>query len=277
MKKRILLSGLILIMLAAVTPFAAAESIESDPPSNSLTMIIDGQPAAFSVPLININSNAYVSLREFSVAMGANTISWNSGTASVTAPGLTMEATVGNPYLVANGRYLYVPNSCRLINSSVMVPVRSIAEAFGAEVVWDGATNTVLVTSGSGAITPGNAYYDETDLLWMSRIISAEARGESFDGKIAVGGVIMNRVASPQFPNSIYGVIFDKRFGIQFSPAYSGAIYNRPDEECVIAAKIVLDGGNTAGNSLYFASTTHCWAAKTRPLALKIGNHNFYA
>jgi N-acetylmuramoyl-L-alanine amidase len=91
-----------------------------------------------------------------------------------------------------------------------------------------------------------------------------------------VGGVIINRIASPIFPDTVYDVLFDRRYGIQFTPAYSGAIYCTPTEECVIAAKIALDGGNTAGDALYFASTTHCWAARSRPFEMEIGNHYFY-
>jgi N-acetylmuramoyl-L-alanine amidase len=87
----------------------------------------------------------------------------------------------------------------------------------------------------------------------------------------------MNRVASPIFPDTVHEVIFDKQYGIQFTPAYSGAIYNTPSEECIIAAKIALDGGNTAGNSLYFASSKNCWAARARPFAMTIGGHYFYA
>jgi N-acetylmuramoyl-L-alanine amidase len=200
-----------------------------------------------------------------------------AGTATVTAPNLSLAATVGNIYLVANGRYLFIPDSCRLVNGHVMVPIRAMARAFNAAVNWNDDTRIVSVTKGSGAITPGSVFYDKTDLYWMSRIIFAEARGESLKGKIAVGGVIMNRIASPLFPDTVYDVIFDKHYGVQFTPAYSGAIYNTPSEECIIAAKVALDGGNTAGSSLYFAATTHCWAGRSRPFAMTIGHHYFYA
>lgn len=277
MKKSLLLSGLVLILLATATPIAAAVSDDYDIPPREISISIDGQPAELSTPLVVLNSTTYVSIREFSIAMGANNVTWDSGTTTVIAPGLNVTATVGNIYLVANGRYLFVPNSCLLINNNVMVPIRTMAKAFDAKADWSGETYTVNITKGSGAITPGSVFYDETDLRWMSRIISAEARGESFSGKIAVGGVIMNRIVSPEFPDTVYDVIFDKRYGVQFTPAYSGAIYNTPSEECIIAAKIALDGGSTAGDSLYFAATTHCWANRNRPYAMKIGNHNFYA
>ena len=58
--------------------------------------------------------------------------------------------------------------------------------------------------------------YDYEDLYWLSRIISAEAKGEGFTGQIGVGTVVLNRVRSSQFPNTIYGVIFDRKNGTQY-------------------------------------------------------------
>lgn len=277
MKKRLLTSGLVLLMLTAITPLALADDINPDNPPQSVSITVDGQPAELHVPIFLLNNATYVSIRDFSTAMGADSITWNDGTATVTTPNLSLDATVGNIYLVANGRYLFEPDSTLLVNGSVMVPIRVMAKAFDASVLWNGDTRTISVTKGSGAITPGSLFYDKTDLYWMSRIIYAEACGESFVGKIAVGGVIMNRLKSPEFPKTVYDIIFDDQYGVQFTPTENGAIYNTPDEECIIAAKIALDGGNTAGDALYFAASTHCWAGRNRPYATTIGNHFFYA
>ena len=269
---------LILVLLATLTPLALATDADTDNQPESLPVYIDGQLADLGTTSFLFENTAYVSLRGFSMAMGADNVTWYDGTATVYAPDLNVTATVGNIYLVANDRYLFVPDGCLLRSDSMMVPVRVLAEAFDASVAWNSEEQAVYITKGSGAIEPGSSFYDETDLYWMSRIISAEARGECFTGQIAVGGVIMNRVASPTFPNTVYDVIFDRTYGVQFTPAYSGAIYNTPTEECIIAAKIALDGGNTAGDSLYFSSShVGCWAARTRPFTMTIGNHSFYA
>jgi N-acetylmuramoyl-L-alanine amidase len=53
---------------------------------------------------------------------------------------------------------------------------------------------------GGGAIESGDTWYDEEDLYWLSRIISAEARGESLEGQIAVGNVVLNRMKSDRWP-----------------------------------------------------------------------------
>lgn len=277
MKKRLLLSGLVAILLISANPIAEATDSSSDTVRNEAAIFIDGQPPERSIPSFLLNSTTYVSVSDFSLAMGAGSVTQENGAVQVLAPGLIIQAAAGTPYLVANGRYLYLPNGCILADNSVMAPVRVLCKAFDAAVEWDGAAYSINVTKGTGAILPGSEFYDETDLYWMSRIINAEAGGESFIGKIAVGGVVMNRIKSPEFPDTVYNVVFDRRYGIQFTPAYTGAIYRKPSEECLIAAKIALDGGNTAGESLYFASTTRCWASRNRPYAMKIGNHNFYA
>src|SRR5690606_23546038 len=72
------------------------------------------------------------------------------------------------------------------------------------------------------------------DLYLLAQIIHAEAKGESYEGKLAVGNVIHNRVKSKQFPNSIRGVIFQKG---QFQPVMNGSIYNEPSKESIRAAR----------------------------------------
>ena len=113
----------------------------------------------------------------------------------------------------------------------------------------------------------------------MSRIISAESRGEPLAGKLAVGTVVLNRVASSQFPDTIYGVIFDDKWGVQFTPTANGTIYQEPTAESVLAAKLCLDGAREAGDSLYFLApkiATNHWVMENRELVAIIGNHWFY-
>ena len=104
------------------------------------------------------------------------------------------------------------------------MPVRVLAEALGATVDWNPATGVVSVNGGGSATTQPD-YNREDKLYWLSRIISAESRGEPLEGQIAVGNVVLNRVDSPDFPDTIYGVIFDDRWGGQFTPVRNGTIY----------------------------------------------------
>ena len=121
--------------------------------------------------------------------------------------------------------------------------------------------------------------YTETDLYWLSRIIHAEAQGESYAGKVAVGNTILNRVKSSEFPNTVKAVIFDTKYGVQYTPVANGAIYNTPNQSSINAAKDALRGVNYAGKSLYFynpKTAPNSWASKNRPYYASIGSHNFH-
>lgn len=114
---------------------------------------------------------------------------------------------------------------------------------------------------------------DETYLL--AQIIHAEAKGEPYEGKLAVGNVIINRKNSDQFPDTIKGVIFQKG---QFQPVSNGSIYNKPGSEALQAAKEVMNGKRVVGNqALYFynpAISTSDWIFSRKTLTT-IGNHRF--
>jgi N-acetylmuramoyl-L-alanine amidase len=221
----------------------------------------------------------YISLRAIVVAMYPDAqVSWAEDGALVQAEGLTITAKPGCTYLVANGRYLYVPDGIILDNGVTMAPVRVLARALGANVSWDVATGNILITAGNGPILSGDSFYKSDAIYWLSRIINAESGGQPMAGKVGVGTVILNRVASPLFLDTIYDVIFDCRSGsYQFSPVRSGSINKEPNAESVVAAKLCLDGAREAGNSLFFNGVgMTCWASRNRSLVTTIGNHSFY-
>ena len=197
-------------------------------------------------------------------------------TANVVEETLSMTVSTSTPYIVANGRYLYAKGSIIVLNNSVAVPIRMMATVFNLRVAYDGR---VLLghsqTAGSTYLTPGDSFYDETTLYWLSRIINAESGNQILDGKIAVGNVVMNRVNSPLFPNNIYDVLYQKN---QFSPASSGSLKNTPNAESVIAAKLVLDGAEVVPTALFFNQAgLSCYASRNRPYLTTIGAHAFYA
>ncbi|HPE16281.1 MAG TPA: cell wall hydrolase, partial [Oscillospiraceae bacterium] len=175
---------------------------------------------------------------------------------------------------------LYIPDCVRAKDGKLYVPVRVLAKCFGADVTWSGATQTVTVGRMTTALASAESYYNATDLYWLSRIISAESESEPLRGKIAVGNVVLNRVASDEFPNTIHGVIFDTNYGVQFTPVANGTVYNEPDWESVLAAKLVLDGAKLVpGDCLYFlevAAATNLWTVNNRDYVATIGSHSFY-
>lgn len=140
-------------------------------------------------------------------------------------------------------------------------------------------TGQVLKISGTASTTVVSQTQSE-DLYWLSRIIEAEATGESYLGKVAVGNVVMNRKASSNFPNTIKGVVFDSYKGIaQFSPVADGRIYNTPSQDSVRAAQEALAGGRPVGSATYFfnpAKSAAIWIVNNKIYVTRIGNHVFY-
>ena len=99
-------------------------------------------------------------------------------------------------------------------------------------------------------------------------------------GQIAVGSVVMNRVKSSLYPNTIWGVIFDRKYGVQFSPIIDGAIYQTPTASAVAAAKICLEGFDVNSSALFFLYPRHStssWIPNNRTYIFSIGKHDFYA
>lgn len=122
--------------------------------------------------------------------------------------------------------------------------------------------------------------YNSADLYWLSRIIHAEAEAEPYKGKVAVGNVVMNRLKSSNFPNTIKGVIFEYYKGIpQFSPVEDGTIYNNPNQDSINAAKDALKGVRPVGVSEYFFNPDKAagrWIVENKTYVMRIGNHVFY-
>lgn len=114
---------------------------------------------------------------------------------------------------------------------------------------------------------------DDTYLL--AQIISAEAKNQPYEGQVAVGNVVMNRVESPSYPDTIREVIFQKG---QFSPVSDGSINDAPSESAIQAAKDVLNGTKVVGeNVLFFYNpviSTSQWIF-TREVVAHIGHHRF--
>ena len=241
------------------------------------SLLIDGVAAPTNLGKFQINGVTYVALAPMAQALESGVeIGWDGSTVNIYSDHLALSAKVGQLYLVANGRYLYLPEGVQMVDDMVTVPLWAVVEAFDAKMTWDAATGTVCVTRGSGGIQSGNSYYNQEDLFWLSRLIYAESGNQPLEGQMAVGNVVMNRVASPVYPNTVLGVIAQKN---QFSTYKSGALANRtPNQSSVIAAKLVLDGGEVSetDGALYFDSSSSSWASRNREFAAVLGGHKFY-
>ncbi len=273
MKKRMMKKGIALAMgLLCATLFAVPSFAVSIP------VYIGGR--TFSGGVL-VNSRTCVPIRAFSETVASPEIEWNevTRTATIRTDTLTVTAKEGTYYITVNGEQIFSEAAVFIRNDRIHVPVRPLASAFSLPVRWDDASRSVHIgeTETPEEETPS---YSEEDLYWLSRIIFAESRGESYEGKLAVGTVILNRVAYHEFPNTVYDVIFDSKYAVQFTPTANGTIYQTPDADSVAAAKQCLEGYRTDPSILYFlnpAIATNFWIVENRPFVMTIGNHDFYA
>lgn len=124
------------------------------------------------------------------------------------------------------------------------------------------------------ASTGNNGNYSNSDLTLLARLISGEARGESYTGKVAVGAVVLNRVKSSSFPNTISGVIYQP---YAFTAVSDGQINVPPDNSCYEAAKAAMNGWDPTYGAIYYynpATATSKWIF-SRKTTVTIGKHVF--
>lgn len=214
----------------------------------------------------------YVPLRYLLDAMGGWEIRWDSASrAAVAVSGSAkLTASPSANTVTVNGKTL--PAQVTVSNGRTYVPLRLVTEALGGAAEWDPYL-------GGAAVTSPSADYDAAGLYWLSRIISAESGGEPLQGQIAVGNVVLNRVASDEFPNTIPEVIFDRKHAVQFEPVENGTVYRTPTAQSVDAAQRVLDGESVIGDALYFyapALSQGVWINANRVYYQTIGCHRFY-
>lgn len=145
-------------------------------------------------------------------------------------------------------------------------------------VVGSGTERKLGITLGSG---DGNSNgggstsnISQSDLDLLARCVYAESRGEPYNGQVAVAAVVLNRVRSSKFPNTIYGVIYQRN---AFTAVNDGQINLTPNQSAYNAARDALGGWDPTGGCLYYynpstATSSWIWSLTVH---IKIGKHNF--
>jgi N-acetylmuramoyl-L-alanine amidase len=114
----------------------------------------------------------------------------------------------------------------------------------------------------------------QNNVALLAKVISAEARGEPYEGQVAVGAVILNRVNHPSFPNTIAGVVYQPG---AFTCMVDGQIDQPVADSCYQAARDAINGWDPSGGAIYYfnpdtATSSWIWS---RPLIVTIGKHRF--
>lgn len=137
------------------------------------------------------------------------------------------------------------------------------------------AGSATLLYLGLGGSSSGNGTsYSDSDVQLLARVISAEARGEGYEGQVAVGAVILNRVAHSSFPDSISGVVYQSG---AFSCIYDSNWSQPVSDTSKKAATDALNGWDPTGGAIYYfnASKTSDAFMHSRTVTKVIGNHKF--
>ena len=125
-----------------------------------------------------------------------------------------------------------------------------------------------------GLATSGGSSSSSANVNLLARIINGEARGETYEGQVAVGAVVLNRVDHPSFPNTIAGVIYQPN---AFTAIDDGQINASLESSCLRAARDALNGWDPTGGAIYYynpRTATNTWI-RSRPVITTIGKHVF--
>ncbi len=128
--------------------------------------------------------------------------------------------------------------------------------------------------SSSGSSNNSSSSTNSNDLNLLSRLVYGEARGEPYTGQVAVAAVVLNRVKSSSFPNTIAGVIYQSG---AFDVVADGQINLTPNETAKKAAQDALNGWDPTNGAIYYfnpSTATNKWIW-SRPMTVTIGKHRF--
>ena len=137
-----------------------------------------------------------------------------------------------------------------------------------------GKTTLLYLGLGNSSSSGGTGSYSDADIELLAKVISAEARGESYEGQVAVGAVILNRVAHPSFPDSLSGVVYQKG---AFSCVNDSNWYQAVAESSKRAARDALNGWDPSGGAIYYfnPAKTNDSFMHSRTVIKTIGSHKF--
>lgn len=152
--------------------------------------------------------------------------------------------------------------------------VKKFQKSVGLTADGIAGSKTLLYLGLGGSQSSGAAGYSASDIELLAKVISSEARGESYEGQVAVGAVILNRVAHPSFPDSISGVVYQSG---AFSCVNDSNWYQPVSESSKKAAIDAINGWDPSGGAIYYfnpAKTSDAFM-HSRPVITIIGSHKF--
>lgn len=269
----------LLLAFCLLCPGLAAAA--DDGGAQSVPVYIDGLLSARAY----VSGQAVFLPPEAVCAAARLSMSWSedNGTLTLSVPGAVLTGHKDDGYFEADGRYIYAPDGWLVKGDVLYLPSDAVERLFGVKINVSEKRDRLELSTDKLAVISGGANYYELNydaelLYWLPQIINAEAKFEPLAGQIGVSNVVMNRLRSPDFPDTIFEVIYDTEHTVQFEPISTGGIFQEPTEQATIAAYLCLEGYSTVGGSLYFVNPEFGsgWFDSSLELVETIGHHNFY-
>lgn len=225
-----------------------------------------------------VGENTYVSVEAVCGVLGYDSTSYfnkETNTLTVKVADIEITACADDKYFTANDRCLYLPDGYIEIEGTPVFPLEAVAKIFTLELTETkyGAFN--FDTANEALLESGEEFYNEEDLYWMSRVITWESGNQLIEGQIGVGNVVLNRLEDSRFKNTVKDVIFQPG---QFMVVDSKAIYGKPYEVSIAAAKMAFEGYNTVDDALFFQACRagDNWMCNNTDYIITIDAHSFF-
>jgi len=165
--------------------------------SKTISVYVNNEKLYSDVDPYLENNRSFLPIRTIAEALGAK-VSWDAKNkiAIIQKDNTTINLPIGSNSAIVNGKEYILDAPIQLYLSRTMVPVRFISEILDINVSWDQDSYSVLINSSLANIKQeefNSSTVNDNDVYWLSRIIEAEAQGESYEGKLAVANVVLNR------------------------------------------------------------------------------------
>lgn len=266
--KKLTLLILILVIFLSPSVYASGEkdkNVEKKEATNNplvadMKVNINDKRLGLKNDILVKDGSSYLPLEDIARALGATDISYEANQSMI------MVSTADTNFFMIEGMDVFQINGdirkLELVpfkhDGLIYMPLKLVSESFGFDVSWDEGSGTIHLAK-SGYDLPEeylyNKYgrYTEDDYYWLCKMVTVEARNLKYEGNLAIANVILNRVKSSRFPNTVHDVIFEVDVYVQFPPAHKKGFLEREISD--MARKASLDairGKNNVEDCLFF-------------------------
>jgi len=279
-RHRLLISftAIVLVCTAPLTAAASHGEVVED-----VSILVNGTQVELEDPVRMLEGRLFLPIAQIASLFGA-TVGWDGEKEAATiktAAGDTIMLRDGVPTVYVNETRYILDQAPFLDNGKMHVPIRYVANLLQASALWNDEQRIAEITATesvdeviAASFTEAEPYTEE-DFMLLAKLTQVEAGYESYEGQLAVANVILNRVKSSKFPDTIRDVIYS---GKQFPPAHNGLLDKaEPNESVLRAVQDALDGKNNVEDAVYFHNPKVDGGSYWKKLkaVVTIGNHRF--